>query len=85
MQQELEKIRCSFGNFAGSISPYIYQLCLSNTQSRRSRAGKVFEGIIYFLYEHYNYQYESQAKIGKKTFSRLGLGKVVDSVLPSTL
>lgn len=79
-----EKIRSSFGKFAGSISPYIYQLCLSNTQSRRSRAGKIFEGIIYFLYEYYNYQYESQAKIGKKQFSKLGLGKVVDSVLPST-
>lgn len=79
-----DKIRVSFGSFAGSISPYIYQLCLSNTQSRRSRAGKVFEGIIYFLYEYYNYDYESQAKIGKKQFAALGLGKVVDSVLPNT-
>lgn len=84
LEEFQEKIRCSFGKFAGSISPYIYQLCLSNTQSRRSRAGKVFEGIIYFLYEYYNYQYESQAKIGKKMFSSLGVGKVVDSVLPST-
>ncbi|WP_282807787.1 type II restriction endonuclease [Hafnia alvei] len=72
-----------FGRYSGFISPYIYQLCLSNTQSRRSRAGKTFEGIIYFLYEHFKYSYASQASIGKKTFSDLGLGKVVDSILPS--
>lgn len=72
-----------FGSYSGYISPYIYQLCLSNTQSRRSRAGKTFEGIIYFLYEYYKYPFESQASIGKKSFSELGLGKVVDSILPS--
>ena len=73
-----------FGEFAGNISPYIYQLCLSNTQSRRSRAGKIFEGIIYFLYEYFNFTYDSQSSIGKKAFSELHLGKVVDSILPST-
>ncbi len=72
-----------FGNYSGYISPYIYQLCLSNTQSRRSRAGKTFEGFIYFLYEYYKYPFASQASIGKKSFSELGLGKVVDSILPS--
>lgn len=71
-----------FGSYSGYISPYIYQLCLSNTQSRRSRAGKTFEGIIYFLYEYYGYPFESQASIGKKAFTELGLGKVVDSILP---
>lgn len=72
-----------FGSYSGYISPYIYQLCLSNTQSRRSRAGKTFEGIIYFLYDYYKYPFESQASIGKKAFTDLGLGKVVDSILPS--
>ena len=72
-----------FGSYAGAISPYIYQLCLSNTQSRRSRAGKVFEGIIYFLYDYYGYSYSSQATIGRRIFTNLGLGKVVDSILPS--
>lgn len=71
-----------FGNYAGAISPYIYQLCLSNTQSRRSRAGKTFEGIIYFLYENFGYKFNSQAQIGRKEFSKLGLGKMVDSILP---
>lgn len=73
-----------FGKYAGSVSPYIYQLCLSNTQSRRSRAGKVFEGIIYFLYEYFGFPYESQSTIGRQSFTDLGLGKVVDSILPST-
>lgn len=72
-----------FGEYAGAISPYIYNLSLSNTQSRRSRAGKTFEGIIYFLYEHFNYDYDAQSTIGKKAFSDLQLGKVVDSILPS--
>lgn len=72
-----------FGEYSGSISPYIYQLSLSNTQSRRSRAGKTFEGIIYYLYEYYAYQYDAQSTIGKKAFSELSLGKVVDSILPN--
>ncbi|MBN2826240.1 MAG: hypothetical protein JXQ76_12995, partial [Campylobacterales bacterium] len=71
-----------FGEYAGAISPYIYHLNLSNTQSRRSRAGKTFEGIIYFLYEYFNYSYDAQSTIGKKSFSTLNLGKVVDSILP---
>lgn len=78
-----EKLIDLFGNYAGAISPYIYQLCLSNTQSRRSRAGKTFEGIIYFLYENFGYTFNSQAQVGRKTFSSLGLGKIVDSILPS--
>lgn len=80
----VSKVSQAFGAYAGAISPYIYQLCLSNTQSRRSRAGKVFEGIVYFLYEHFDFAYESQSSIGNKTFTELKLGKVVDSILPST-
>ncbi|CDF99324.1 type II restriction endonuclease [Avibacterium paragallinarum] len=85
--QDSEEIRKRLvnlvGDYATHISPYIYQLCLSNTQSRRSRAGKTFEGIIYYLYEYFNYSFDSQTKVGKKCFSSLGLGKVVDSILPS--
>lgn len=76
------KLNQLFGVYSGYISPYIYQLCLSNTQSRRSRAGKVFEGIIYLLYDYFNYPYESQKGVGRKAFSDLHLGKMVDSVLP---
>jgi hypothetical protein len=71
------------GEYAGRIMPYIYIICQSNTQSRRSRAGETFEQIIYKLYEMFDYPYDSQKKIGRKIFQDKGLGKKVDSVLPS--
>ncbi len=77
------KLRDFFGDYAGQIYPYIYRLSLSNTQSRRSRAGKVFEGIIYGLYDVLRYPYESQASIGSKMFKTRNLGKIVDSLLPN--
>jgi hypothetical protein len=70
------------GEYAGRIMPYIYIICQSNTQSRRSRAGETFEQIIYKLYSTFNYPYDSQKKIGRKIFQDKGLGKKVDSVLP---
>ena len=82
--QELkDRLRIFFGDYAGQIYPYIYRLSLSNTQSRRSRAGKVFEGIIYGLYDVFKYPYESQATVGSKNFQTKKLGKIVDSLLPS--
>lgn len=78
-----ERLRSFFGDFAGQIYPYIYRLSLSNTQSRRSRAGKVFEGIIYGLYDVLGYSYESQASVGSKNFKSKKLGKIVDSLLPN--
>ena len=71
------------GEYAGRIMPYLYLICQSNTQSRRSRAGETFEQIIYKLYELHDYPYDSQKKIGRKIFTDKGLGKKVDSVLPS--
>ena len=84
LEQMKTAIANCFGRYSGVISPYIYQLCLSNTQSRRSRAGKTFEAIIYALYEHFGFTYESQSSIGRAKFQDLKLGKVVDSILPST-
>lgn len=78
-----EKLRSFFGDYAGQIYPYIYRLSLSNTQSRRSRAGKVFEGIIYGLYDVLDYPYESQATVGSRNFKTRKLGKIVDSLLPN--
>ncbi|AQW82916.1 type II restriction endonuclease [Campylobacter pinnipediorum] len=72
-----------FGDYASLISPYIYILSLSNTQSRRSRAGKTFEYTIYYIYEYLGYPYNAQSQIGKNAFSNMGLGKIVDSILPS--
>lgn len=40
------------------------------------------KGIIYLLYDYFNYPYESQKGVGRKAFSDLHLGKMVDSVLP---
>ena len=80
-----ENLLQTIGHYTAGISPYIYALCLSNTQSRRSRAGKVFEGIIYFLYDYFKYPFDAQSKIGKQSFSSLGLGKIVDSILPGVL
>ncbi|CAA0148696.1 type II restriction endonuclease [Tenacibaculum maritimum] len=71
------------GEYAGRVYPYIYKISLSNTNSRRSRAGKTFEAIIYKIYECLNYPFDSQGKVGRKTFTKLGLGKKVDSILPN--
>lgn len=71
------------GEYAGRVFPYLYALSLSNTQSRRARAGKTFEAIIYKLYNLLDYEFDSQNKIGRQIFSEVGLGKKVDSVLPS--
>lgn len=70
------------GEYAGRVFPYVYRLSLSNTQSRRSRAGSTFESIMYKIYESLGYSYDSQKKVGRKTFDSLGLGKKVDSILP---
>lgn len=78
-----EQLAFYFGEFSAGISPYIYALCLSNTNSRRSRSGKTFEAVIYFLYKYFGYPFDAQSKIGKTAFSTLGLGKVVDSILPN--
>ncbi len=82
LQEEVVKI-C--GEYAGRVYPYIYKIALSNTNSRRSRAGKTFESIIYKVYKCLNYDFDSQGKVGRKTFTELGLGKKVDSILPSVL
>ena len=79
----VESIKEICGEYAGRIFPYIYRLSLSNTQSRRSRAGKSFESIIYKIYESLGYEYDSQSKVGRKIFDNLGLGKKVDSILPN--
>jgi EcoRII C terminal len=82
-EELLETVKDICGEYAGRVFPYIYRLSLSNTQSRRSRAGKSFEAIIYKIYENLGYEYDSQSKVGRKTFDSLGLGKKVDSILPN--
>ncbi|GAB4158637.1 MAG: type II restriction endonuclease [Candidatus Dojkabacteria bacterium] len=70
------------GEYSGRVYPYIYELSLSNTQSRRSRAGSTFENIIYKVYSLLQYPFDSQRKVGKTIFQEVSLGKLVDSILP---
>lgn len=71
------------GEFVGKIFPYVYQLCLSTTQSRRSRAGKEFELVIEQIMGIYGYAYESQSNVGTARFEELDLAKAVDFLVPS--
>ena len=68
--------------FVQSFPEHIYSLTLSNTQSRRSRAGKEFEAIIELLLVGAGIPFNSQGNIGKKEFIDKGLGKLVDVVSP---
>jgi hypothetical protein len=77
-----QKLKECCGNYAGIISPYIYALSLSNTQSRRSRSGSTFQSIIYKIYTILQYPFSSQKQVGKKAFTNAGIGKIVDSILP---
>ena len=77
------KVKKIVNSYSIYTSPLTYKLHLSNTNSRRANAGKVFEQIIYQLYEYFGYKYDSQASLGSRAFREAGIGKSVDSVLPS--
>ncbi|MBP3314164.1 MAG: hypothetical protein J6K84_05895 [Oscillospiraceae bacterium] len=72
-------------SFIDSYPQHIYQLCLSNTQSRRSRAGKEFEAIIELLLMGAGIPMDTQGNIGKKVFIEKSLGKLVDIVSPGVV
>lgn len=71
--------------FAETHPEHIYQLSLSNTQSRRSRAGKEFETIIELILMGAGVALDTQGNIGKKIFVDKGLGKLVDVVSPGVI
>ena len=71
------------GECAGKVMPYIYELSLSTTNSRRSRSGSTFEAIIYHIMEIFEYSYVNQSHLGKEFFSQNDLGKKVDMIIPS--
>ena len=71
--------------FVMSFSKEIYELSLSNTQSRRSRAGKEFEAIIELILIGAGIPLDSQCNIGKKLFVEKGLCKLVDIVSPGVI
>ena len=61
----------------------IYALSLSNTQSRRSRAGKEFELIIEKVFKLAGIDVESQGEIAKGFYEENNLSKLVDLIVPS--
>lgn len=71
--------------FAEEFPEHIYALTLSNTQSRRSRAGKEFEAIIELILIGAGIPLDSQGNIGKQEFLKKGLGKMVDVVSPGVI
>lgn len=71
--------------YVDTFPDYIYKLCLSNTQSRRSRAGKEFEHIIDLVLMGAGVPLDSQGNIGNNQFEKKGLGKLVDTVSPGVL
>ena len=72
------------GEYVGRIFPYVYQLCLSTTQSRRTRAGREFELVIEHILSVYGYSFEAQSNIGAARFHELDLTKAVDFLVPNT-
>ncbi len=79
----LSNLSVTVGTYTGQIFPYLYQLSLSTTQSRRSRAGTTFEHLVEAFFDCLGYPYGTQEHIGQEQFKTLGLGKKVDLVVPS--
>ncbi|SFQ35821.1 EcoRII C terminal [Lachnospiraceae bacterium XBB1006] len=75
----------AISSYVAAYPEHIYQLCLSNTQSRRSRAGKEFEHLIELVLIGANVPFDSQGNIGKDSFVEKGLGKLVDTVSPGVI
>ena len=71
--------------FITNFNEHLYQLSLSNTQSRRSRAGKEFESIIELIILGANINLDCQGNIGKEYFINKNLGKLVDIVTPGVV
>ena len=75
----------AIGWYVETYPDHIYQLNLSNTQSRRSRAGKEFEDIIELILIGAGVPMDSQGNIGKESFIQKGLSKMVDAVSPGVI
>lgn len=86
-EKDVEKMTSSeaISWFVEKFPSHIYNLNLSNTQSRRSRAGKEFEAIIELILIGADIPMDSQGNIGKRFFVDKGLGKMVDFVSPGSV
>jgi len=81
-EQTLDVIAEIVGELSGRIFPYPYELAKSVTQSRRSRAGTAFERIIRHIIDIKGFPCADQSKTGTQVFERMGLGKMVDGLIP---
>ena len=77
--------REALDDYLETYPDHFYALALSNTQSRRSRAGKEFEAILEILLIGADLRVDSQGAIGKDYFQKNGLGKLVDFVSPGVV
>lgn len=68
--------------FLNHHEKHIYALSLSNTQSRRSRAGTEFEHIIEFILMGVGISIDTQGSVGSGVFETTHLAKLVDCVAP---
>ncbi len=71
------------GAFTGSIAPYLYELNLSSTNSRRARAGSTLEALLEKALEIYGVPFHNQSALGKNFFEKHRIGKKVDLIIPS--
>jgi hypothetical protein len=76
------KLANVIGEYAGSIFPYLYDLSLSSTQSRRSRAGQTFEMLIEKALDIFDYPYQNQSSLGTDFYRNHRIGKKVDLIIP---
>lgn len=72
-------------DFTMEYPQHIYELSLSNTQSRRSRAGKEFEAILELMLVGAGIPADTQGSIGKTYFQTHQIGKLVDFVAPGVV
>ncbi|EEV1980151.1 restriction endonuclease [Escherichia coli] len=75
----------AISDFISTYPEHIYNLTLSNTQSRRTRAGNEFEAIIELMMIGANVYADTQGAIGKSYFQTNQLGKLVDLVIPGVV
>lgn len=68
--------------FLELYTDHIYTLSLSNTQSRRSRAGNEFEHIIELILMGVGISLDTQGSVGSGVFETSHLAKLVDCVTP---
>ncbi|MEB8375067.1 type II restriction endonuclease [Mammaliicoccus sciuri] len=72
----------SIHKFIEKNAQHFYDLSLSNTQSRRSRAGTEFEAIVELIIMGAGFSIDSQGSLASGIFEDHNLGKSVDLVSP---